>query len=116
MNPINRSLNASLQNSKKRNRNQSMINILFMLFFLAISPTEAVVSCDSSSSQCCWVVRIWELMGKTTSVSSTSSNDCCNMGGVTCDASIVTGISWKRLSLVGSIPSDIRNLVNLQEL
>ena len=93
-----------------------MINIVFMLFFLAISPTEAAVSCDSSSSQCCWVVRIWELMGKTTSVSSTSSNDCCNMEGITCTGSDVTQIKWNNIGLTQQIPLGIRNLVNLQEL
>jgi hypothetical protein len=93
-----------------------MINIIFLLFFLAISSTEAAVSCDSSSSQCCSVVRIWELMGKTTSVSSTSSNDCCNMEGVTCTGPDVTQINWNKLGLTQQIPSDIRNLVNLQEL
>ena len=93
-----------------------MINMLYSLFCLAISPTEAAVSCDSSSFQCCWVVRIWELMGKTTSVSSTSSNDCCNMEGVTCSDSSVTQINWNKLGLTQQIPSDIRNLVNLQEL
>ena len=90
--------------------------MLYILFFLAISPTEAAVSCDSSSSQCCWVVRIWELMGKTTSVSSTSSNDCCNMEGVTCTGSDVTSIDWKNKGLTQQIPPGIRNLVNLQEL
>ncbi len=33
-----------------------------------ISPADAqtVVSCTSTSPQCCWVKRSWDLMGKTT--------------------------------------------------
>jgi len=38
---------------------------------------ESDVTCDSSSPQCCWVVRSWQQMGKSTSVSSTSSTACC---------------------------------------
>ena len=41
-----------------------------------IPPADAQTSstsCTSTSPQCCWVKRSWELMGKTTSVSSTSA-------------------------------------------
>ncbi len=87
--------------------------MLFLLILVLIFPTEAAVSCDPSSPQCCWVVRIWQLMGKTTSVSSTSSNDCCNMEGVTCTGPDVTQINWNKLGLTQQIPSDIRNLKSL---
>ena len=82
-----------------------------------ISPAEAqAVTCTSSSPQCCWVVRIWQLMGKTTSVSSTSSTACCSMSKVTCNGSKVTVINWAGYGLRNSIPSDIGKLVNLTYL
>jgi len=92
-----------------------------------ISPAEAAASCTSSSPQCCWVVRSYQLMGRTTSVSSTSSTACCrNLGsttqtsgipGVTCTSTgTVTGIQWVKFALPGIIPSDIGNLVNLTYL
>ena len=82
-----------------------------------ISPAKAqAVTCDSSSPQCCWVVRIWQLMGKSTSVSSTSSTACCSMSGLTCSGSIVYSIDWELQSLSGSIPPEIGNLVNLETL
>jgi hypothetical protein len=97
-----------------------MINILYFLFFLAISPAGADsaprVSCKSSSLECCWVIRSWELMGQTTSVSSTNPTGCCKMGGVTCSGSNVTEINWAFKNLGGQIPIDILNLVNLQIL
>ena len=87
----------------------------------------SAVTCTSSSPQCCTVVRILQLMGKTTSVSSTSSTACCDtldsitqtsgIPGVYCTTDgKVTRINWADLSLTGSIPSEIGNLVNLQYL
>jgi hypothetical protein len=93
-----------------------MINILYILFFLAISPAGAEVSCDRSSPECCWVVRIWELMGQTTSVSSTNPSDCCQMDGVTCTGSTVTQIGWSGKGLRNQLPISIRNLKGLKVL
>jgi hypothetical protein len=95
-----------------------MINIMiFLLVIVMISPAKAQTkTCDSSSPQCCWVVRIWQLMGKRTSVLSTSSTGCCFMSGVTCSGSKVITIDWNNRNLTGSIPSDIENLVNLDGL
>jgi hypothetical protein len=109
-----------------------MLNASFMMLFLLIlamiSPAKAqAVTCDSSSPQCCWVRRIWELMGKTTSVSSTSATACCytlgstfqtsGIPGVTCNSDgTVTKINWYNKGLTGSIPPEIGNLVNLQLL
>jgi hypothetical protein len=98
-----------------------MIQLALMIFFtnsLMISPTEAAVSCDSSSPQCCWVVRIWQLMGKSTSVSSTNPTACCSHGipGVTCSGSTITEINWSEKKLTDQIPSEIGNLVDLTEL
>ncbi len=66
-------------------------------------------------------------MGKNTSVSSTSATACCYILGTTAQTSgipevkctstgIVTEIRWGALSLQGSIPADLSNLVNLQTL
>ena len=100
--------------------------LLSIMIASMISPAEAQTvpaTCDSSSPQCCWVVRIWQLLGKTTSVSSTSSTACCknlNAGGITgvaCNSDgTVTQIGWANQGLSGSIPSDIGKLVNLRIL
>ena len=72
-----------------------------------------VTTCTSTSPQCCWVVRIWKLMGKTTNVSPTSSTACCSMTGVTCDnTNKVRKIVWGFKGLSGSIPAEIGNLIN----
>jgi hypothetical protein len=93
-----------------------------------ISPAEAAVSCTTSSPQCCWVRRIWELMGKTTSVSITSSTACCyyigsptpitsGIPGVNCtSAGTVWLIDWNSKTLINNIPTDIGKLVNLSYL
>ena len=94
-----------------------------------ICPAEAAVTCDSSSYQCCWVRRIWELLGRTTSVSSTSSTACCSYLGSTTQTSAIPGVNctsdgtviqivWTNRSpkLSGPLPPEIGNLVNLQIL
>jgi hypothetical protein len=92
-----------------------------------ISPAQAQTTCTSSSPECCWVVLSWQLMGKTTSVSSTSATDCCRyLGstsqtsgilGVTCTSTgIVTEINWYDQGLQGPTPAELSNLVNLQRL
>jgi hypothetical protein len=100
-----------------------MLNASFMMLFLLIlamiSPAKAqAVTCDSSSPQCCTVVRSWQLMGKSTTVSSTNSTACCSPGipGVTCSGSTITQIDWFSKGLSGSIPPEIGNLVNLTYL
>ena len=95
-----------------------------------ISPAQAQTSstiCTSTSPGCCWVKRSWQLMGKTTSVSSTSATGCCYYLGSTTQTSgipgiyctsdgIVTEIRWNGQSLQGSIPAELSNLVNLTRL
>jgi hypothetical protein len=112
----------------------SMIKSPFaMMLTLAIvsmiSPAEAAVTCTSSSPQCCWVRRIWELLGRTTSVSSTSSTACCSYLGSTTQTSAIPGVNctsdgtviqivWTNRSpkLSGPLPPEIGNLVNLTHL
>ena len=101
-----------------------------------IAPVDAqTVSCssdpNSASPQCCWVIRSWQKMGKTTSVSSHHATACCNtlvssngattqntgILGVTCfSTGIVTEIKWYAQSLKNSIPAELGNLANLEYL
>jgi hypothetical protein len=98
--------------------------MLSLMIASVISPAEAAVSCSSSSPQCCWVRRIWELMGRTTSVSTSSSTACCyykgsttqtsGIPGVNCTSTgQVTGLTWSNKYLKNSIPPDIGKLTNL---
>jgi len=102
--------------------------MLTLVIASMIYPAKAqAVTCDSSSPQCCWVVRIWQLMGKTTSVSITNATACCyalgsttqtlGIPGVTCTSDgTVTKIYWSSKVLTGSIPPEIGNLMNLTNL
>jgi len=93
----------------------------------AAATTAAATTCTSSSHECCWVKRTWQLMGKTTSVSSTNATACCyvlgsttqisGIPGVRCTSTgIVTEIRWYYQSLQGQIPPELSNLVNLAKL
>jgi hypothetical protein len=102
-----------------------------MTLAILISPASST-TCYSTSPQCCWVKRSWELMGKTTSVDPTSPTACCNyvvsstgttiiqnsgIPGVWCTSTgTVTEIYWSGQSLQGRIPSKLESLVNLQYL
>jgi len=79
------------------------------------------------SPECSSVVLSWQLMGQTTSVSSTSATDCCyylgtttqidGIPGVTCTSTgNVTGINWGSQALRNSIPTEIGTLPNLLQL
>jgi hypothetical protein len=110
-----------------------------MTLAILISPAQAQTSstiCTSTSPGCCWVKRSWELMGKTTSVSSTHATACCNyvvsstgktttqrsgIPGVTCTSTgIVTKINWWALGLglwtPASIPAELGSLTSLTYL
>jgi hypothetical protein len=87
----------------------------------------SAVTRSTTYPECFLVVRIWQLMGGSTTVSSTSSTACCfylgstyqtsGIPGVSCTTDgKVTGIQWERGIVGGSIPSEIGNLVNLQYL
>ena len=94
-------------------------NKIFLALAIAalIAGVESQANCTPTSPQCCWVVRSWQLMGMTTTVSSTSSTACCSMTGVTCDSTNkVTMLYWNATGLKNSIPSSIGNLINLQIL
>jgi len=85
-----------------------------------ISQVNAQASCSPSSPQCCWVVRLWELMKAATTVSSSSATACCSspgrIPGVVCSGSTVLELNWNNLELTGAIPQEIGKLVNLKTL
>jgi hypothetical protein len=101
--------------------------MLSLMFASLISPAEAQTvpaTCGPTSPQCCTVVRIRQLIGKATTVSSTNATACCytlgtktqssGIWGVNCTSDgTVTQIVWWRTLLTGSIPPEIGNLVNL---
>ena len=91
-------------------------SILAFALIGLIAGVESLASCTSASPQCCWVVRSWQLMGKSTSVSSTSSTACCSMSGVSCSGSSVTGINWDSKYLTGTIPAELGKLTSLTRL
>lgn len=76
----------------------------------------APVSCSSTSHQCCWVIRSWQLLGKTTTVSKKSPIGCCAMAGVKCSGSSVTDINWDSQGLNGEIPNSLKKLIDLKTL
>jgi hypothetical protein len=113
-------------------KNNLVMKMVLLISIFSISTTAECATCHPSSPQCCWVIRSWELMGRFTSVSSTSATACCNklvfptgtstdqpsgIPGVTCTSSgNVTQINWIDKSLNGSIPPELGNLDNLVEL
>jgi len=108
--------------------------LIAMTLAILISPADAQTSstiCSSTSPGCCWVKRSWQLMGKTTAVSSTSSTACCyyvvsstgtttqttGISGVNCTSTgIVTQLIWSIKGLQGPIPSSLGNLKALTRL
>jgi hypothetical protein len=71
---------------------------------------------EAKDSQCCLVAQIYNQLSPI-EVYVESPTSCCNKGGVSCNEDgKVTKIDWGGQSLTGSLPSEIGNLVNLQEL
>jgi hypothetical protein len=101
---------------------KQMLNnkILTLTITALIAGVESQATCTSSSPQCCWVVRSWQLMGRTIPAGiSSTDNSCCTvpMANVTCDSSNrVIKLLWVSKGLSGSIPAAIGNLINLQQL
>ena len=101
---------------------KQMLNnkILALTLTALIAGVESQATCTTASPQCCWVVRSWQLMGKTIPAGITSNdNSCCTlpMTGVTCDSTNkIIKISWAFSKLSGAIPASIGNLVNLEDV
>ena len=104
-----------------------MISTVLKNSILALTLSASITGVDSQPSKssppkpdCYFVVRSWQLLGRTvpSNVSSTD-NGCCTvpMTGVTCDPSNrVTDIVWPDENLQGSIPSEIFKLTDLRTL
>lgn len=64
-------------------------------------------------TECDWLRIVYQKMGGNV---LDIPRDCCKMYGVRCRNGDVTSINWINQALTGSIPSEIRHLVNLQSL
>ncbi len=102
------------------NTDNKTFQILALNIAAFILGVESQDTCTSTSPECCWVVRSWQLMGKTVpAVISSTDNSCCTvpMAGVTCDSTNkVKEIFWRFAGLSGSIPRSIRKLTSLTKL
>ena len=107
-------------------KNNLAMNMVLLLYILAISTTSAT-TCTSTSPDCCWVVESWNKMGKATTVNPNSATACCyrlgsttqssGIPGVRCTSTgIVSQIDWKTKSLKGQIPEELVKLTYLQRL
>jgi hypothetical protein len=94
----------------------AVILSLAISFMISPAKSQHVACTPGVSPQCCWVVRMWQLMGKRTSTDPTSRSACCKMEGISCSDSKVTKINWEKQQLTDHIPSEIGYLVELKEL
>ena len=95
--------------------------ILALAISALVVGVEAQVTCTTSSPECCWVVRSWQLMGKATPTGIKSTDrSCCTkpLDGVTCDSTKtkVTGLNWSFKTFTGRIPSELGKLTSLTSL
>jgi hypothetical protein len=87
---------------------QFLLRLLFTQCILAQTAPDIAVQTD-----CDWIRIVYKKMR----VNSRSiPEDCCIMYGVTCTDGMVTSVDWKSHDLAGSIPEELRNLVNLHKL
>ena len=99
--------------------------------------TTSIATCTSTSHQCCWVIRSWQLMGQKTTISS-KDNSCCFKSlelplvkrqfisievwspetRVVCDSknTKIVEIQWKSLYSKGQIPLELGKLTSLTRL
>lgn len=70
-----------------------------------------------AAGDCETVVALWKSLGKDTAVDPSNPTECCTgIDGITCDGPNVIGLNWQFKTIVGSIPSDIGKLTNLEHL
>jgi hypothetical protein len=93
-------------------------------------PPRVAVKLDNATplEQCDWVLSIWQKMGGYTILDdfSTKTGCCYYLGSATQSSGItgvrcrpdgtVTEIIWRNIGLTGSIPGEIKSLVNLERL
>jgi len=85
---------------------------------------EAPVNCNANSPDCCWVTRIFQMMGKTIDGSAFSVHKACcrddtqpGIPGVECDSTgKVVRINWNSQNLIGHIPSALGEIKDLTHL
>jgi hypothetical protein len=87
---------------------QFLLWLLFTQCILAQTAPDIAAQTD-----CDWVRIIYEKMGGNV---RRVPEDCCIMYGVTCTDGMVTSVVWSSQGLTGSIPEELRNLVNLHKL
>ena len=101
--------------SQRMKRNGPSKAFIVVLATGLISGVNGLVSCTSSSPQCCWVTFLWQKFGKTvTTVNSAGCN--YTIPGLTYSGPIVTKIDWNNQGLVNDIPTQISKLTSLTEL
>jgi hypothetical protein len=69
--------------------------------------------CILAHNDCYWLMIIYREMGGN---AEGITQDCCTMDGVRCIDGHVTHIDWSNRGLIGTVPSEIGNLVNLKKL
>lgn len=97
----------------------TIVNVKKFVTLSTLITHDEPVSCTSTSSQCCWALRVRQLMGLSIKGSTpTSATGCCVSAlGVTCTGTSVTRLVITGSSgATGSIPDDIGRLVDLTTL
>ena len=108
----------------------TQLSIAFLLFnqdaAQSIPAAQAPVNCNANSPDCCWVTRIFQMMGKTINGSAFSAHKACcksngvgGLPGVYCDLGgegKVLSIQWWHQDLKGHIPSALGKVKSLQRL
>jgi hypothetical protein len=120
--------------------NISMITILFFLgiSLSQVSASNAITCYSGKSPDCCWVVQLWQMWGKSTLITENELNrnslSCCSsfhsdsilkpsplsIEGVHCSYGRVTKIKWIKKGLTNQIKSNgplpLQYLTSLEEL
>lgn len=98
---------------------KAIINLSIILFVQVNAAPKGAGSGPPGTkyeSDCYWVMRSLEAMGKTTSVISSDSTSCCSIPGVSCSGSTVIRLIWRSKGLTGPIPEEIGNLKSLKRM
>lgn len=82
---------------KTKMKESTLLNSLILFVLLGGNAVHAQVDasvCIANGYDCCWAIRIWQLMGKTTSADPNDERSCCTNDfdvftsiGIGCDGS-----------------------------